>query len=110
MKHTLAIVLDIEPGLEAAVGHMAHQAIVALNEYADSEIRSADRAMGLLSLASGNLPSSEAQSVWNKLRAEAQRIRNARNLVRDALSEIRHAMSVADSQWRRQQTAAEPSD
>lgn len=105
MKRTITIELDVAPGQEAAVAHMAGEAIIGMSKYAQAEINSADRAMALLQFAVGNNTSPEAQAVWDKLKAEAQRTFDAQRQINYVLSEIRFVMSEADRAWRMGQSA-----
>lgn len=101
MIHKIILEIDVPPGLESAIHHMAHQAIVGLRAYADGEIAAANRAMALIRFAfADNLPQ-EAQSAWNTLRCETEHTSTAQAIVGGALSEIVRVMSAADGERRR---------
>lgn len=111
MKHAISIVLDIEPGLESAVSDTAHHAIQLLNERMDRRLNNwHEQANTLQNFTSEKDRHPSIQSTIDGLRDLARRERASTEIVTAAMSEIRHAMSEADSQWRRKQTATEPSE
>ena len=109
-KHTITIVLDITDGMEASVARAAYMAQEAIGNQSRDEAHALVDAALLIHNASLHERPQEVQAVIDSLRAQAQLCQHAYTILSMALSEISHAMSEADSQWRRSQTAPAASE
>lgn len=111
MKHTITITIDVPAGTESAVHHAAYSAIELLNAKTQENASWVHENVRLFGyVAAGQTLPPVVQDVIDRLNEHVKRNRAAAEIVMVALSEITHAMSEADSQWRREQSAIKPSE
>lgn len=107
--HKIVIELDVAPGMESSICDTAHHAIVRLDEETQAN---ADRILKHVRLfshvAEGKMLPPVVQDIVDRLNAHVKRNRMAADCVVIVLSEISHAMSTADSEYRRKQATTAP--